>query len=300
MKPSICTDWTAAKAKAFTREPVSFRHRLQHRLMFTDAALLDVLKAYPREKLGVFTMGDDPANVSAWRPGLPGDLSPAELLEAVRTGRLWLSMQRVERYAPDYAELCAEIIDDHARFAPHSRTFGGRATLIIGSPNAHDTYHARLALGSLWQLRGSRSLWLYPSQAPFVREEDLERIVRREAGPQIAYDTSFDDAALRFDLEPGMMVTWPQGTPRRMVNGDGLNVSLAVDFMTPRALARANVLYANGKLRRDFGMRPGLQEGLHPAAIGKAALAKMWRAFDGGRRQVEAPRPQFRLARAAA
>ncbi len=53
-----------------------------------------------------------------------------------------------------------------------------------------------------------------------------------------------------------------------------LNVSLSMEFMTPQALLRANVIYANGVMRRRAGMRPRLSDGVSPANLGKLALAR--------------------------
>lgn len=297
MKPSVITDWNADKAKAFTRETLQFRHKLQHRLMFTDPALEEVLDRYPRDKLGVFTMGSDPTDWRSWRRGKAGDLSGAELLEAARKGRIWLNLRAVNEHDRDYADLCDEIFADKARFAPHVKTFKRDLGLLISSPNAQVFYHLDVALVSLWQLRGAKTVWIYPPRDPFVGQEDLERIVLKETAEQFAFDPAWDEGAERIDFEPGMMVTWPQNAPHRIVNSDSLNVSLSVEFMTPQAVARANVIYANGKLRRMFGARPGVQQGLHPAALGKLALARLMKAADR-RRAADPLAADFQLSRA--
>lgn len=297
MKPSVITDWNADKAKAFTRETLQFRHKLQHRLMFTDPALEEVLDRYPRDKLGVFTMGSDPTDWRSWRRGKAGDLSGAELLEAARKGRIWLNLRAVNEHDRDYADLCDEIFADKARFAPHVKTFRRDLGLLISSPNAQVFYHLDVALVSLWQLRGTKTVWIYPPRDPFVGQEDLERIVLKETAEQFAFDPAWDEGAERIDFEPGMMVTWPQNAPHRIVNSDSLNVSLSVEFMTPQAVARANVIYANGKLRRMFGARPGVQQGLHPVALGKLALARLMKAADR-RRAADPLAADFQLSRA--
>lgn len=297
MKPSVITDWTADKARAFTRETLKFRHKLQQRMMFTDVALTEILDRYPREKLGVFTMGPDPLERNSWKRGKAGDLSGKELLQAVRTGRIWLSLRGVNDHDQDYADLCDEIFADKARFAPHVKTFKRDLGLVISSPDAQLFYHQDIALASLWQIRGTRTVWVYPAAEPCVSQEDLERIVLKETDGQFAYDPAWDEAAQKFVFEPGMMVTWPQNAPHRIVNSDSLNVSLSVEFMTPQAIARANVIYANGKLRRMFGARPGMQQGLHPIALGKLALARLLQAADR-RRPADPLAPEFQLQRA--
>lgn len=297
MKPSVITDWTAEKARAFTRETLSFRHKLQHRMMFTDVALTEILDRYPREKLGVFTMGPDPTDWKSWKRGKAGDLSGRELLEAARSGRIWLNLRAVNDHDQDYAALCDEIFADKARFAPHVKTFKRDLGLLISSPNAQVFYHLDVALVSLWQIRGTKTVWVYPTSEPYVSQEDLERIVLRETAEQFPYNPAWDEGAQKLEFEPGMMVTWPQNAPHRIVNSDSLNVSLSVEFMTPQALARANVIYANGKLRRMFGAHPGVQQGLHPLALGKLALARLLKAAER-RRAADPLAPEFQLQRA--
>jgi hypothetical protein len=70
------------------------------------------------------------------------------------------------------------------------------------------------------------------------------------------------------------MVTWKQNAPHRIENGPMLNVSISIEFMTPPALMRANVIYANGVLRRRMGMSPRVQNGFGPTALGKLAVAR--------------------------
>ena len=66
---SIITDWTPEKAAALTKANLSFEHGLHERPMFSDAGLEELLDRYPREKLGVFTMGEDPVAWTTWRRG---------------------------------------------------------------------------------------------------------------------------------------------------------------------------------------------------------------------------------------
>jgi len=134
---------------------------------------------------------------------------------------------------------------------------------------------------TLWQLRGAKTVWLYPPRAPYVDDVQLERIVRKESAEQFAYDPAWDAGAERVELTPGRMVTWPQNAPHRIENGDMMNVSLSIEFMTPAAVMRANVIYANGLLRR-LGARPRIQTGLGPTTLAKLALARSWKALHPG------------------
>lgn len=276
---SVIEDWTPAKAAAFTHSNMAFRHRLHERPMFTDEGLADLLDRYPRDKLGVFTMGEDPVAWRTWRRGVAGELSGAQLLEAAKAGRIWLNLRETNHHLEDYARLSDEIFADKAAHAPHARTFKRDLGVLISSADAQVFYHLDVALVTLWQIRGEKRVWVYPVKAPFVSEEALERIVLRETAEQFDFDPAWDAEAEVHDLTPGAMVTWEQNAPHRIENGPMLNVSLSLEFMTPAALLRANVIYANGLLRRRLGADPRIDAGFTPPAMAKLAVARAAKAL---------------------
>ena len=262
--------------------------------MFDDAGLEQVLDRYPREKLGVFTMGEDPVDWRSWRRGAAGNLTGSQLLEAAKTGRIWLNLRAVNADLPDYAALSEEMFHDLEANAPGLRTFKRDVGLLISSADAQVFYHLDVSLVTLWQLRGQKRMYVYPPHAPFVQAEQLERIVLRETPEQLPFDPEWDARAEVYEMTPGDMVTWPQNAPHRISNGPMLNVSLSVEFMTPQALMRANVIYANALLRRSAGVEPQVQSGFGPTSMAKLGLARVAKA---ARRVPErsAPPPSFTL-----
>lgn len=276
---TLITDWTADKAAAFTKETLAFRHDLHQRPMFDDAGLEELLDRYPRERLGVFTMGEDPSAWRTWRRGAAGALTGGQLLDAAKSGRIWLNLRATNDHLPEYAALAEEIFGEKEARVPGLRTFKRDLGMLISSADAQVFYHLDVPLVSLWQLRGAKRVWVYPVEAPYVGEEQLERIVLRESAEQFAFDPAWDARAQVFDLTPGAMVTWKQNAPHRIENGPMLNVSLSIEFMTPAAIARANVIYANGVLRRRAGMTPRLDDGLTPVNLGKLAVARAAKAL---------------------
>ena len=270
----MIADWTAEKGSAFGRETLTFTHDLAERPLFNDEGLAELLDRYPRDKLGVFTMGEDPAAWTTWRRGAAGELSGDQLLDAAQSGRIWLNLRETNLHLPEYAALSDELFADKATHVPGLRTFKRDLGMLISSANAQVFYHLDIPLVSLWQLRGEKRVWVFPVAAPYAPEEAIERIVLRETAEQFAFDPTWDAVATAVDLAPGRMVTWPQNAPHRIENGPMLNVSLSVEFMTPQALMRANVIYANGLLRRRLGAKPTVQAGLSPLALSKLAVAR--------------------------
>ena len=274
---SVIDGWTPDAAKAFAKANLGFRHRLAERGLASDAALAAVLDRYPRDRLGVFTMGDDPVAWRSWRRGVAGEMSGAEILDAVKTGRIWLNLRAVNNHDETYAALAAEVFGE-VEAQTGQRTLRRDIGLLISSPQVQVFYHLDVPLVMLWQLRGTKTVWLYPPRAPYVDEAQIERIVLKETAEQFDYDPAWDAGADKVVLEPGMMATWPQNAPHRIENGDMMNVSLSMEFMTPAALLRANVLYTNGMLRRAFGGRPEVQAAPDPRAFAKLAVARAIKA----------------------
>jgi hypothetical protein len=272
--------WPDDVSARFAKETLVVRHNLHKRSMFDDQGLASLLDRYPRDKLGVFTMGADPVDWRSWQSGRAGDLSGAELLTGVHAGRIWLNLRAANHYLEDYASLSDEIFENKEAHIKGLKTLKHDLGVLISSPNAQVFYHLDSALVSLWQIRGTKQVRVYEPKAPFARAEQIEAVILRETPEQIPFDPAWDEAAMSVTLEPGMMVTWPQNAPHRIVNGPMVNVSLSLEFMTPQALLRANVIYANGVLRRRFGMDPAIQKGLDPRALTKFGLARAFKALN--------------------
>jgi hypothetical protein len=280
---TVISDWDLTKAAKFGREIVQFRHNLHERPLFCDEALVEILDRYPRQRLGVFTMGHDLVDWTSWRRGKADQMTGEQLLQAVQAGRIWLNLRATNHFLPEFAALCDEISAEkerHLEVPLLKRDLG----LLISSPDAMVFYHLDVPLTSLWHIRGDKKVWFYPRAEPFVSDEVIEKFVTKEAEGQFAYRPEWDQAAEVIDMQPGDMVTWAQNMPHRVQNGPTVNVSLSMEFMTPRALARANVLYANAQLRKRFGLKPRVQEQLGPRLAAKLAYARALKAAEARRK----------------
>ena len=269
---AVIADWDPEQVAGFEHKVIAFRHSLHERTMFSDAGLASILDRYPREALGVFTMGEDLEDWRSWRRGSAGAMSGDRLLAAVKAGRLWLNLRHANTHLPDFAALCDEIS------AEKERAFGTQVLnrdlgLLISSPNARVFYHLDVPLSSLWQVRGEKRIWFYPRTEPYVQPAWLERCVHGSAEGQMPFSPAWDDLAETRAMTPGDMITWAQNVPHRVDNGPMMNVSVSMEYMTPRARMRANVLHANGLLRTRLGWTPKIQDRPGPALAAKLALA---------------------------
>lgn len=240
-------------------QPLQFSHGLANTGLFDDEALARLLDAYPSNDIHVTTMAagagpDEP--VGSWRVGTTAGLSGREIMTAVSKGQLWVNVKRLAENAPTYRKLLIDLYDqlaEHLHCAPPNWQ---RATLLISSPRASVYYHADSIPNVLWHIRGEKKVFVYPYDDPyFASPEQIEMICSGEVEEQLKYKADFESSAQCFQLRPGQAVTWPQHSPHRVTNTQGLNASLSTEHITPEARRKVN-LYRGNRLLRKMGMRP--------------------------------------------
>ena len=258
------------------REIVKFRHRLEETGLFTDAALARLIDETPREMLTVCTMRENPPANETWIAGEAGDLSGAELVAAARTGKLWFSPRSAMTRHPRYARVFQRLMDEFAA-ETGIRVLSADAAVLISSPRMGIFFHVDPAETMLMHVRGHKTLHVYPPTPEAVSEQALEAILLKETLSDLPYDPAMEAEAAHVALAPGETLYWPLHSPHRVTNGDDLNVSVSVEFSSPRSRLQNGVFYTNGVLRRRLGIRPrsrGTPEILHPAYLAAAKLLK--------------------------
>lgn len=130
------------QASDFGQRPLLASHNLHQHELFSDAALIELLDRFPRQHLYALTMGEDPTDTDGNRLAVHDGVSGAELLQAVKNGRLWLNITRVDRADAEYRAL----IDDlYAQLTAQTHGFvpiASQGTLLVSSPHVLVYYHA--------------------------------------------------------------------------------------------------------------------------------------------------------------
>lgn len=268
--------WPDDMPSRFGRDIITSRHDLHNSPEFTDEGLARILDDYPRDALGLYAFPPHGEGLVKAIHGRASQHDGAALVEAVKAGQIWLNLRAVNSRVPRLASLADTIFGDletGARIKTLKRDVG----LLISSPNIHVHYHLDIPLVCLVQLRGVKTLHLYPARAPFAPEEQIEAVALRERDEEISFRSDFERDVQAMTLEPGMAITWPQNAPHRVQNTDTMNVSLSCEFMTLPALMRANAIYANGVMRRRFGLGPKLPQAPGLGLAARAALARVFK-----------------------
>jgi hypothetical protein len=240
----------------FGLRPLLARHNLQDLDLFSEAAIIELLNRFPREHLYAWATGRDHERPEHNRLAAQNDVDGATLLRAIKNGRFWVNITRIDRVDSEYRKLIERIYEQLAAQVPGFEPLSCQGALLISSPQSITYYHADAPANMLWHIRGRKRIWIYPAlDERYLKREFLEEIFAGVRHEYLPFDESFDSAAVRYDIEPGHWAAWPHNAPHRVSNLDGLNVSLATEHFTHATVRRERLYAANRFLRSRFHLR---------------------------------------------
>lgn len=272
MAESVFASWSDEDRNAWGKQPLALQHRLHEDPLFSLKSLADLIDAYPREHYALVEVGAAGSDRRLWREGDIGNVRGADVIEAIRQGRMWLNLRNVGKLFAPYRELLEQIFGEIAEALPGYDTFNQTSGILISSPKAQVYYHMDLPGQALWQLHGRKRVYVYPTHPPFLTDQQLERIALYEVEVDIPYDKSYDVQADMFDIGPGQMLHWPLNAPHRVENFDSLNVSMTMEYWSDIIRKTNMVNVANGILRDKLHYRPKSRRISGASFYAKAAL----------------------------
>ena|SRR5579864_3569961 len=249
-------EWSGGKFTPSDSGAQLGRQRIADLDLFNDGVLIDLLDNYPRNRLQAWTMGTDPLHREEWKAVDTTGVSGKDLLAAVKTGRLWYNILRLDLFDRRYRELVDQLYGEMAADCPSFKPLSAFGTLLLSSPDAMVYYHADGPPTTLFHVRGRKRMWVYPAgDERFVSRYFLEEIFGSAMDEEVPYSPDFDQHAAAYDLEPGDAIWWPQNAPHRIKNLGTLNVSLSTRYETVESEQRKLVYNANRFFRRRLGVQ---------------------------------------------
>lgn len=271
--------WPDNAKQTFGTEILRADHPFDQSELFSDDGLARLLDLYPREDLEIWTFGDRRAGEKPALRGRAPRMTGHAIVDAVRTGHVWLNLPRANLQLPDLKPVADEVFGS-LEAATGQHTNKHDMSLLISSPKVEVHYHLDIPMVALFQVRGHKRLWVYPNDPEFAPPAHVEQIVHMTREEDLPYRPSFDQHARVFDLKPGMALTWPQLAPHRVKNGNCVNVSLSCEYMTFASAINADAVYTNAFLRNKMRLSPKAVNGIGPATLGKAAFARLHKGLN--------------------
>lgn len=267
---------------------VKLTHHLAGNDLFRDESLARLIDLVDPSLLGIKTMGAHCRDPLAWyRCGREG-VSGADVLDAVRRGRIWINISAVHESEPRFTAILNGLYDEMEAQLPGFHATKRRLGLLISSPSAEVVYHADPLGQGLVQIRGRKRVWIYPTTPPFLPPQQIEDIVRGVTEEELSYEPWFDGHAEVHDLEPGEMLYWALNSPHRVTNYDCLNVSLTTEHWTKQVRSMYMMNFGNGLLR-SHKITPRSRALSGPAFWTKVGLTAAQRLRRGSSNAMPAP-----------
>jgi hypothetical protein len=264
----IFTNWPQATRALFGHQPVELEHRLHQHPLFSRDALAELIERYPEGRYMLVHTGAQGSPKKEWRQGRIGKMSGHDVIDAIAQGRMWLNLLHAHEIDKRYRDLIEQIYEEVHEHVPNfPETYRRICGVLISSPRAQVYYHFDTQGNNLWQIAGSKRVYLYPATPPFVTDQLVETISLYHDETSIPYEEWYDQHATMFDLQPGKMLQWALNAPHRIENADELSISMTSEFLT-RDIRRHNWMMCGNGLLRQTGLKP------HRTTSGAAYYAK--------------------------
>lgn len=248
----ILAGWPEDGRKRYAREIVRFNNRLAETGLFEDDALARLIERHPRASRDILTMKKNPPPGETWIAGEANGLSGHELLAAVKRGALWVSCRGAMANDPEYRPVFDRLTAEFAR-AAGTKILSANASVLISGPKMGIFFHCDPTETMLWHVRGTKTINIYPRTDDYITERRMEAILLKENLADAPWRDEMAAGATPIRLNPGDSVAWPLHGPHNVINGDDLNVSVSVEYATPRSMLHNGVIYTNGMARRRLG-----------------------------------------------
>lgn len=270
----IITDWQPHFPALWGNHSLALSHNLANSPLFTDDALARLIDNTPREAYHVNYSQKTPGNPPKRREGEIKGLKGQDVLDVVRNGNIWINLTAPARTDPAYGALLDRLYAEFEERVPGFESYKRNLTILISSPNVSVKYHSDVPGQSLWQVRGTKKVYVYPAKQPFISQPALEKLILGQLREtDMPYESWYDDYAEVHELEAGKMLHWPLNGPHRVVNEGMLNVSFTTEHWTNDLRRHYAVNYANGIMRTKLGMNRLSQQVTGLSYYSKLALA---------------------------
>jgi DNA-binding Lrp family transcriptional regulator len=245
----------AAAQRLLHTMPFMIKHGLADNPLFEPKNLVSVAQAAMSRAGDVYFDAGDASLTDKWGNIPIPDMPIEQVLNRIEHAKAWVILKHIEK-DPRYAEVLGEFAKFVLELAGPEKAkdiLNPEMIVIVSSPHRVTPFHFDAEINFLVQVRGSKEVWICdPSDRSILSEADVEDYYSGNIAAG-RYKPEFEQKAKRVVLKPGDGVHIPSHAAHWIKNGDGISVSVSLNFEFPPW--RANVYKANHVLRK-LGMSP--------------------------------------------
>jgi Cupin-like domain len=284
---SVAGDREAARQRLHA-EPFMIKHNLAQSPLFEAHNLVLIAQEALSRPGDSYVDAGDASITDKWGKIPIPEMSADQIISRIEHAKAWVILKHVEK-DPRYAAVLNEFagfVRDLAGPAEVKNILNPEMLVIVSSPNRITPFHFDAEINFLVQVQGSKEVWICdPADRSILSESDVEDYY---AGNHAAgqFKPEVEAKAKRVVLNPGDGVHIPSHAAHWIKNGDGMSVSLSLNFEFPPW--RANVYKANHLLRK-IGITP-TPPGKSPsqdALKSHLPMQGLWRVKDAIRSAVK-------------
>jgi hypothetical protein len=218
-----------------------------------------------------------------------------EVFRRIEEPKSWIALYNVET-DPVYAALIAEAIGSvrHLIDRQQPGTFLMNGFIFISAPPSVTPFHIDRENNFWLQIRGRKTMNVWdPQDREMVSQPDVEKFIAFRSLENVKLRDGLKSRSLELDCGPGDGVYFPSTSPHATTcdeswtsSGDGVAISIGINFYTPTTRRHANV-HAFNHLLRKIGLTPsypGQSEFVDRLkyALGRAVVAtrKLLRGYE--------------------
>lgn len=261
-------------AAAYPEQPGRIGHNLCGHPLFDLESLIALSQRIRpvdvEQNLADLPIEVDPASVQH------NGLSVADTIRSIEQNGSWMVLKFVDQ-DPLYRQLLDTVLDELEPLvaARTGAMIKREAFVFISSPGAVTPFHMDPEHNILMQLRGEKTMTLFPAADPDLTPGALQEAFHRGSHRNLPYHDDFAPKGQPIRLTPGDALYVPVKAPHWVQNGPEPSISLSVTWRSEWSYREADAHALNAVLRRA-GLRPAM-----PARYPRQNLVKAyaWRSL---------------------
>ncbi len=244
-----------AFGRIYPEMPGIIEHNMADHPLFALDRLVELAARLPARHVE-YNRGDLPLSIDS-ELGPSNGLSIADTIRGIEENGSWMVLKFVDQ-DPVYRALLSDAL---AELGPQTVAHTGpmikqEGFVFISSPNAVKPLHFDPEHNILMQIRGSKTMTIFPKTDQEIAPGDVhERFYKGEGHRNLKWNQDYAERGMSLTMGPGEAIFVPLMAPHYVLNGPDVSISFAVTWKSAHSYREAEVRAMNAILRKG-GLNP--------------------------------------------